>query len=89
MLNALNEELRDDYMEDCAGGVMRWNRIIEKAGRRHPAHAAAQGVQPARSGAGAARRSTPPGAGRREASGPPASTDWLPSEADRAVSSPR
>jgi benzoyl-CoA 2,3-dioxygenase component B len=31
MLNALNEVLRDDYIRDSAGGVERWNRVIEKA----------------------------------------------------------
>jgi benzoyl-CoA 2,3-dioxygenase component B len=30
MLNALNEVLRDDYIRDSAGGVERWNRVIEK-----------------------------------------------------------
>jgi benzoyl-CoA 2,3-dioxygenase component B len=24
--------LRDDYVKDCASGVTRWNRVIEKAG---------------------------------------------------------
>ena len=32
VLNALNELLRDDYIEDCQRGVDRWNRVIEKAG---------------------------------------------------------
>jgi benzoyl-CoA 2,3-dioxygenase component B len=32
MLNALNEVLRDDYIKDSAGGVERWNKVIEKAG---------------------------------------------------------
>ncbi len=32
MLNALNEVLRDDYIRDSAGGVGRWNKVIEKAG---------------------------------------------------------
>lgn len=31
-LNALNEQLRDDYVVDSVGGVGRWNRIIEKHG---------------------------------------------------------
>ncbi|MFX7667125.1 hypothetical protein ABTJ82_19850, partial [Acinetobacter baumannii] len=29
---ALNMRLRDDYTEDCAKGVERWNKIIEKTG---------------------------------------------------------
>jgi len=31
-LTALNMRLRDDYTEDCAKGVQRWNHILEKAG---------------------------------------------------------
>ncbi len=31
-LTALNMRLRDDYSEDCAKGVERWNKIIEKEG---------------------------------------------------------
>jgi benzoyl-CoA 2,3-dioxygenase component B len=30
--NALNEVLRDAYIKDCARGVERWNKILEKAG---------------------------------------------------------
>src|SRR4029453_15294553 len=29
---ALNMRLRDDYTADCAKGLERWNKIIEKAG---------------------------------------------------------
>ena len=31
-LNALNARLRDDFLEDCSLGVVRWNKVIEKAG---------------------------------------------------------
>ena len=31
-LSALNMRLRDDYVADCAAGVGRWNKIIEKYG---------------------------------------------------------
>lgn len=31
-LTALNMRLRDDYSEDCAKGVERWNRILDKEG---------------------------------------------------------
>ncbi|WP_121631648.1 benzoyl-CoA 2,3-epoxidase subunit BoxB [Tropicibacter alexandrii] len=31
-LTAINMRLRDDYVRDAAGGVGRWNKIIEKAG---------------------------------------------------------
>jgi benzoyl-CoA 2,3-dioxygenase component B len=30
--NALNEVLRDSYIQDCQRGVDRWNKILEKAG---------------------------------------------------------
>src|SRR5690606_4792256 len=30
--NAMNEVLRDDYIEDCQRGVNKWNRILEAAG---------------------------------------------------------
>jgi benzoyl-CoA 2,3-dioxygenase component B len=31
-LSALNMRLRDDYVEDAANGVVRWNRVLERAG---------------------------------------------------------
>ena len=31
--NAMNEVLRDGYIQDCEFVVGRWNRILEKAGR--------------------------------------------------------
>jgi benzoyl-CoA 2,3-dioxygenase component B len=31
-LSALNMRLRDDYVEDAAAGVVRWNRVLERAG---------------------------------------------------------
>ena len=31
-LTAINMRLRDDYIKDAAGGVGRWNKIIEKSG---------------------------------------------------------
>ncbi|RBI83862.1 benzoyl-CoA 2,3-epoxidase subunit BoxB [Rhodosalinus halophilus] len=31
-LTAINMRLRDDYTRDAAGGIKRWNKIIEKAG---------------------------------------------------------
>ena len=29
--NAVNEVLRDDYIEDCQRGCDRWNKVIDKA----------------------------------------------------------
>jgi benzoyl-CoA 2,3-dioxygenase component B len=31
-LSALNIRLRDDYVEDAANGVVRWNRVLERTG---------------------------------------------------------
>jgi benzoyl-CoA 2,3-dioxygenase component B len=31
-LNALNEKLRDDYIQDTLAGVTRWNRVLQKNG---------------------------------------------------------
>ena len=31
-LTSLNERLRDDYIADCARGVARWNKVIERYG---------------------------------------------------------
>ena len=31
-LNALNEKLRDDYIQDTLAGVARWNRAVQKCG---------------------------------------------------------
>jgi benzoyl-CoA 2,3-dioxygenase component B len=31
-LTALNMRLRDDYTQDCAKGMLRWNKIISTAG---------------------------------------------------------
>ena len=31
-LSALNMRLRDDYVQDCQGGLARWNRAIERGG---------------------------------------------------------
>ncbi len=34
LLNALNETLREDYADDCVGGLTRWNRTLADVGRR-------------------------------------------------------
>ena len=32
MRNAMNEVLRDSYIDDCQRGCDRWNKVIEQAG---------------------------------------------------------
>ena len=34
-LTGLNTDLRREYMADCAGGVKRWNKILESADLPH------------------------------------------------------
>jgi benzoyl-CoA 2,3-dioxygenase component B len=34
-LTGLNTDLRREYIADCAGGIKRWNRILEQAGLAH------------------------------------------------------
>ena len=45
-LSALNMRLRDDYVVDAAGGVSRWNKVIEKRRHRLQAHPLARRLQP-------------------------------------------
>ena len=45
-LTALNMRLRDDYTADCAKGVERWNKTIEKTGVEFPAGIAACRLPP-------------------------------------------
>ncbi|RYZ65345.1 MAG: hypothetical protein EOP08_07175 [Proteobacteria bacterium] len=33
--NAMNEVLRDEYVEDCQRGVDKWNRVFESRGLPH------------------------------------------------------
>jgi len=49
-LTALNERLRDDYIEEIADGVGRWQRVIDNAGIPVPADHARTKVSIARSG---------------------------------------
>jgi len=81
--NAMNEILRDDYVEDCQRGVDRWNKAIRESGvdfqlvlpsrRFHRAIGAFAGVATDPSG----RLVGPDEASRRMA-------EWLPSAADEA-----
>ncbi len=82
-LTALNERLRDDYIRDCARGVMRWNRVIERHGidfelkLPHRAFNRAIGVF-------AGIKATPAGEIMGEAEWTRQREEWLPSEQDRA-----
>jgi len=83
MLNALNEVLRDDFIKDSAGGVMRWNKVIEKAGisfRLTLPHKAFN----RHIGTFAGIRVSPDGRAVSEAEWALNVNDWLATEEDRA-----
>lgn len=83
LLNALNEVLRDDFIKDSAGGVNRWNKVIEKAGlpfRLTLPHKAFN----RHIGTFAGLRVAPDGRVLSEAQWAAHVDQWLPTEADRA-----
>jgi benzoyl-CoA 2,3-dioxygenase component B len=81
--SAMNEVLRDSYVEDCQRGVDRWNKVLADAGiserlvlpaRRFHRH---QGVY-------AGQHFSPDGGPLTEAEWNARKGDWLPSAEDRA-----
>ena len=82
-LTALNMRLRDDYTADCAKGVERWNKIIEKHRRELPARTAACRLPPPDRRVQATSHASPDGHLLiDDATGPKARDQWLPSKAD-------
>lgn len=82
-LQALNERLRQDYIDDCAKGVLRWNKAIERAG------IAFEMTLPHRAfdrqiGAFAGLRVSPEGKVLSEAEWNANKDRWLPTDEDRA-----
>ena len=82
-LQALNERLRQDYVEDCARGVLRWNKIIEKAGVNFEMKLPHRGFD-RRIGAFAGSRVSPDGKVLSEAEWKANEAKWLPTDEDRA-----
>ena len=82
-LNALNEQLRDDYVKDATAGIERWNRHIDKAGipfrLRAPHKAFNRKIGPL-----AAVKVDPDGHVISEAAWTHRHREWLPSDEDRA-----
>jgi benzoyl-CoA 2,3-epoxidase subunit B len=81
--SAMNEVLRDGYVEDCQRGVDRWNKVLAEAGldfrfalpsRRFHRH---QGIF-------ANHRFDPEGSPLSEEAWAKRQAEWLPSAADRA-----
>ncbi|HEY6718535.1 MAG TPA: benzoyl-CoA 2,3-epoxidase subunit BoxB, partial [Reyranella sp.] len=82
-LQALNERLRQDYIEDCARGVLRWNKIIEKASVNFEMKLPHRGFD-RRIGAFTGSRISPDGKVLNEAEWKANEAKWLPTDEDRA-----
>jgi benzoyl-CoA 2,3-dioxygenase component B len=82
-LAALNERLRQDYIEDCARGVLRWNKIIEKAGIAFEMKLPHRGFD-RRIGAFAGHFVSPDGRLMSKAEWKANEGKWLPTADDRA-----
>jgi benzoyl-CoA 2,3-dioxygenase component B len=82
-LLGLNTDLRREYIADCAGGVKRWNRILESAGlpqRLYLPHIAFN----RRVGAFAPIEASPTGEQLTPAEWEQAKGQWLPTGTDKA-----
>jgi benzoyl-CoA 2,3-dioxygenase component B len=81
--NAMNEVLRDSYIEDCQRGCDRWNKVIERAGSgfrlKIPSRRFNRGI-----GIYAGHCFTPDGEMITREEWERQRDEWLPSEADRA-----
>jgi benzoyl-CoA 2,3-dioxygenase component B len=82
-LAALNERLRQDYIEDCARGLVRWNKAIERAGIAFEMKLPHRAFN-RRIGAFAGLRVSPDGKLLSEAEWTAREGQWLPTDADRA-----
>jgi benzoyl-CoA 2,3-epoxidase subunit B len=81
-LVSLNDQLRDDYLDDCARGVARWNQVIRRHGVDFeltlPHRAFNRAI-----GAFAGARVSPDGRVVTEAEWQARRDDWLPTADDR------
>lgn len=83
MLSALNLDLRDEYVADCANGVRRWNQALEDAGLSERLYLPHEGFN-RKVGVYAGHHVTPQGEVVDEASWEArAAAEWLPTQEDR------
>jgi benzoyl-CoA 2,3-dioxygenase component B len=82
-LSALNERLRNDYVEDCAKGLLRWNKVIADAGIAFELKLPHRAFN-RRIGAFAELKVTPDGKVISEAEWKANEHKWLPTPEDRA-----
>ncbi|MCW2865939.1 MAG: boxB, partial [Marmoricola sp.] len=83
MLSALNLDLRDEYVADCANGVRRWNQALEDAGLEERLYLPHEGFN-RRVGAYSAHHVGPHGDVLDEATWAAQVDGWLPNAQDRA-----
>jgi benzoyl-CoA 2,3-dioxygenase component B len=83
MLSALNLDLRDEYVADCANGVRRWNQELEDAGLEERLMLPHEGFN-RRVGTYAGHHVSPDGEVLDEETWERRRSDWLPTPEDRA-----
>ena len=84
LLNALNLDLRDEYVADCENGVRRWNQALEDAGLPHRLSLPHEGFN-RKVGVYATSHVSPEGEIVDDATWAARVDDWLPSEQDRGA----
>ena len=82
MLSALNLDLRDEYVADCANGVRRWNQELEDAGLEQRLALPHEGFH-RKVGVYAGHQVSPTGEVLDEASWEQRKSEWLPTREDR------
>jgi benzoyl-CoA 2,3-dioxygenase component B len=84
MLSALNLDLRDEYVADCANGVRRWNQALEDAGLEQRLLLPHEGFN-RRVGVYAQHHLSPEGEVLSDEEWEARVDGWLPSAEDRAA----
>ncbi len=84
MLSALNLDLRDEYVADCANGVRRWNQELEDAGLSDRLILPHEGFN-RRVGVYSSHHVSPEGEVLDDETGEKRRDDWLPTDEDRAA----
>jgi benzoyl-CoA 2,3-dioxygenase component B len=82
MLSALNLDLRDEYVADCANGVRRWNQALEDAGLEQRLTLPHEGFN-RRVGVYANHHVSPDGEVLDDATWEKRKDEWLPTPEDR------
>ena len=82
MLTALNLDLRNEYVADCANGVKRWNQELEDAGLEQRLFLPHQGFN-RKVGTFAGHHVSPTGEILDDAAWEKSVGDWLPTREDR------